>query len=145
MAGHFQDGPVIRHQRRGVVGRHYQPSSTWPGPVEIAPAYRATEHRAVCAVCLHCVAKYNAERTSGGEESRDGREAVGAGAANRARISSGQRQEGRGKREGQPCLVHVNTRLTIARDVREYCEHDRTYVHKYAHAMRVRHRAGAYR
>lgn len=31
-----------------VVRRHYQPSSTWSGPVEITPAYRDVETVVVC-------------------------------------------------------------------------------------------------
>lgn len=77
----------------GVVGRHYQPSSTWPGSVEIAPAYRATEDRAMCALArglssLCC----EIQRRKNERQSRDGREAVGAGAANR---ENWQREEGR--------------------------------------------------
>lgn len=61
-------------------------------------------------IVLRNTEKHNTERTAGRVETDERPD--GSLERQTARI-------GRGKR-GRPCLVHVNTRLTIARDVREH-------------------------
>lgn len=75
---------VVSSGTYSVVRRHYQPSSTWSGPVEITPAYRDVESVAVCVngvsvfIVLRNTEKYNAERNERAGEARrkGGREAA---------------------------------------------------------------------
>lgn len=118
------------HRRTyGVVRRHHQPWSTWPGRVEIASAYRGYVSRCVSSLCCEIQRSTTPKERLGETRRRRGwgRES--------SRLERQTARINRGKRGGGLCLVHVNTRLTIARDARE---HDRR-VHQCNHrALRVR-------